>query len=144
MVIVRRELCKSVKRLRDKTERSAEEMLYELQERVCAQAEKCGIVAGTLECEYCHGGKLAALSPKNRERCFVIHNPEHSDWRKYICLVHRMGKINYYEFYALSDSRRLSELGTQNAGKVRLRRHNTRDESCWEAEIVRIIREMAK
>ena len=141
MLIIKRDLRKLIKWFRNLTDKPIGQMLHELQSRLKKQAAVLGIRAETVECDYCDEGRFTFLVSGQTERCFVVYNPEHTDWMRVVCTLHRMGNVNYYEFYELAESVKLPvEQEKATKGKGGLFHHAERDRKYWEKEIVRIIK----
>lgn len=143
MVIVRKDLRKMVKWFRNQTDKPIGQMLNEIQIRIKKQAGVPGIAAETVECDYCDEGRIAFFVSGQTERCFVVYNPEHTDWLRVVCTLHRMGNVNYYEFYELAESVKLPVAETEaEKGRGGLFHRAERNRKYWEREIVRIIKGM--
>ena len=146
MVIVRNDLLDSVIKIRDDSALPAERMFSVFQKAIYDAANILGVPVTTKELEYCEEGRLASFVPGHTEKCFVVYNPEHPNWMRFICTIHCLGNVNYYEFYQLSYGVKLpaaqTDLASSLLGKVKLFNNSDRNRKYWEMELSRIIAEI--
>lgn len=143
MVVLKRDLLKSIRILRDEQASTVEEGIDRLVSDISYEAKKIGLAANTEEYDYCEEGRIASLIPGHTEKCLVVYNPEHTNWMRFVCLIRRMGNVNHYEFYQLSYAVKLpsaqTDLASSVLSKVKLFNNVDKGRNFWEAEIARII-----